>query len=114
MLFKKKLAQFYGWFTSMALIVVLLLPGASAAKTSYLSLKDGKSLSRKEFNALKPKISQYFESAEDDLDFDNQTWVYYKGNLKVNGNFFNSSKGIIVEGNLIVEGLYYDEESALF
>lgn len=115
------LTRFFIWLITS--FIFLSLPIASnaqksqlsaSAKQHYLNLKDGQSLSRKEFNALKPKISQYFESAEDDLDFDNQTWVYYKGNLKVNGNFFNSNKGIIVEGNLIVEGLYYDEESALF
>ena len=114
------LAKLFIWLITSGML--LILPIGSIAQTTkpsptvkqnYLSLKDGKSLSQKEFNALKPKISKYFEGAEDDLYFDNQDWVYYKGNLKVNGNFFNSSKGVIVEGNLIVEGLYYDEESAL-
>lgn len=84
---------------------------SSTAETKYLSLQDGKTLSRKEFNALKPKLAKLFENAqEDDLEFDSQYWVYFKGNLKINGNFFNSDKGIIVDGNLIVDGLYHDDK----
>lgn len=109
---------------ALILLLLTLVPLASTAQTStatshatttgpFLSLKDGKVLNRKEFDALKPKITKHFEYVKDDLFLKKRPWVYYKGNLKVNGNFLNSYQNIIVEGDLIVEGLYYDKPSVL-
>lgn len=110
----KKFSPFFSvWLLHIAFVVVLLSPITSIAQISYLSLKDGKVLSRSEFDALKPKISKNFDQIIDELNFNYHNWVYYKGDLKVNGNFYNSEKGIIVDGNLIVDGLYYDNSSTL-
>ena len=73
LMLKNKFCQLYYSLIHITLIFLLLHPMPSTAETKYLSLQDGKTLSRKEFNALKPKLTKLFENAqEDDLEFDSQ------------------------------------------